>query len=364
MNRTQIHIPAVDLGTAGHLPYAVQTAEPTRTRAEQPATDGAREHTEPENTVPNRDTFIAALPGAVDEAMQKAIPHLYTPELATQIAKNMATELSNPQPTEPSHYPWCEPGACTSHRYEDGEVTTEHLGAKLVMPVPDGLDCYNNELLYAQLGYDENFVQSVPTASINSGGNGTLLDDDSLDKVIGDLTQFTDGLRAMRQQMTNAAGTNAEEPVTAAQRGQDWMNKWGCTPWCVAAHDQTGGLECHASAPNETQLRAADLDCTGYSENGRTLPWLSAQVIVCNEKPQAYGRETRVWMSYGVHVAEISPAQAREALDQMRAFTAQLAAVVDMADRVAADDFPGDPEVARLDKEATDRRIKAVGARA
>lgn len=43
-NRTQNHVPAVDTTSTGHLPYAVQTAEPNRTRAEQPATDGAREH--------------------------------------------------------------------------------------------------------------------------------------------------------------------------------------------------------------------------------------------------------------------------------------------------------------------------------
>ncbi|MFF7884283.1 hypothetical protein ACH40F_29310 [Streptomyces sp. NPDC020794] len=40
------HIPAVDTATTGRLPCAAQPAEPVRSRAEQPETDGAREHTE------------------------------------------------------------------------------------------------------------------------------------------------------------------------------------------------------------------------------------------------------------------------------------------------------------------------------
>lgn len=41
------HIPAVTLGTTGHLPHLVQTAEAPRPRADQIDTNGAREHAEP-----------------------------------------------------------------------------------------------------------------------------------------------------------------------------------------------------------------------------------------------------------------------------------------------------------------------------
>ncbi|MDX3747487.1 DUF6907 domain-containing protein [Streptomyces sp. AK08-02] len=178
------------------------TLPPTLSASPTALHPDVRAQVEADLATPSLDRLIAALPDAVDESMRKAIPHRYTPELAAKFTAAMIAELRNPQTIEPGHYPWCETTECTSHRYDDGEVLTEHLGAKLMMPVPEGLDCYANELLYAQLGTDENLVDPTPTVSFNSGGNGVLLDADGLDKVIGDLTQFTDGLRAMRQQMT------------------------------------------------------------------------------------------------------------------------------------------------------------------
>jgi hypothetical protein len=149
-------------------------------------------------------------------------------------------------------------------------------------------------------------------------------------------------------------------PLTAAQRGPQWMARWGCPGFCVEEHGKPGALECHSTAPIETSILAADMDCSGYSENGESLPWMTAQVVVNNEKAQAYGRQTRVWMGYGVHLAEISPAEARRALDAMRAFTVRLAAAVDFAEQVAEDDFRGDPEIARLDMDAADRRARGI----
>jgi hypothetical protein len=87
---------------------------------------------------------------------------------------------------------------------------------------------------------------------------------------------------------------------------------------------------------------------------------MSAQVLVSNDKSHAYGRTTSVWLGYGVHLAELSPAKAREALDALRAFTIRLAAVVDFAEQVAADDFEGDPEIAAADREAETRRTRAI----
>jgi hypothetical protein len=151
-----------------------------------------------------------------------------------------------------------------------------------------------------------------------------------------------------------------ERPVTAAQRGAEWMAKWGCPGFCVQEHGKPEASELHTTAPVETTLRAAEVDSSGYSSGAEALPWMTAQVVVANDQAQAYGRQTSVWLGYGVHLAEISPAEARRALDAMRAFTVRLAAVVDLADQVAADDFAGDAEVARLDREADARRREAI----
>ena len=41
----------------------------------------------------NLDQLIEALPGSVDTAMQQAVPDLYTPELAQQMAEDIASRL-------------------------------------------------------------------------------------------------------------------------------------------------------------------------------------------------------------------------------------------------------------------------------
>uniref|UniRef100_A0AAU1I301 Uncharacterized protein n=1 Tax=Streptomyces sp. NBC_00180 TaxID=2903632 RepID=A0AAU1I301_9ACTN len=135
-----------------------------------------------------------------------------------------------------------------------------------------------------------------------------------------------------------------QRPLTAAERGAEWVARWGCPGWCVTEHGQPLALESHSTAPVETTLRAEEIDCSGYSKNSERLPWMTAQVVLNGDEGEGFGRETRVWLGYGVHLAEISPAEARRALDAMRAFVTQLSAVVDFADQVAADDHPGTRE--------------------
>lgn len=89
---------------------------------------------------------------------------------------------------------------------------------------------------------------------------------------------------------------------------------------------------------------------SGYSGYGTELPWLSAQVVVSDGKPQAYGRRTQVWLGYGVHLGELNPAEARRTLKEMRGFVNRLEHVVKQAEEIARDDFEGDPEIARLDR--------------
>lgn len=149
-------------------------------------------------------------------------------------------------------------------------------------------------------------------------------------------------------------------PLTAAQRGPEWMLRWGCPPWCVNDHAAPCAAEWHSAFPAQTNLRDATIDSSGFSGNGDGLPWLSAQVVVSNDKPQAYGRRTQVWLGYGVHLGELSPAEAREALEEMRGFVNRLEHVVKQAEEIARDDFEGDPEIARLDREAEDRRIQMI----
>jgi hypothetical protein len=92
-----------------------------------------------------------------------------------------------------------------------------------------------------------------------------------------------------------------------------------------------------------TKLRDAAIDSSGYSRNGDGLPWLSAQVVVSNDKPQAYGRRTQGWLGYGVHLGELKVRPRRWG-----------------AGGDARDGFEGDPEIARFDREAEDRRTQVI----
>lgn len=117
------------------------------------------------------------------------------------------------------------------------------------------------------------------------------------------------------------------------------------------------GLGAWVTAPVETALR--DIDDQHTARENAEVPFLAAQMVVSDYRPQAYGRRTEVWLSYGTTIGSLTPAKARQALEAMRGFVDQLEAVVDLAEETAAGDFEGDPEIARLDHEAEDRRIEA-----
>ncbi|MCX4973168.1 hypothetical protein [Streptomyces sp. NBC_00620] len=99
------HVPAVDTNTAGHLPYAVQTAAAAESAdrhiarnyphvAELLADVGAREHPEDEGILLDLVKVIAATPNAVHTAMQKAVPDKYTVELASQLAADLIAQFN------------------------------------------------------------------------------------------------------------------------------------------------------------------------------------------------------------------------------------------------------------------------------
>ncbi|CBG71906.1 hypothetical protein SCAB_48551 [Streptomyces scabiei 87.22] len=143
---------------------------------------------------------------------------------------------------------------------------------------------------------------------------------------------------------------------TAAQRGPAWQAKYLCSmPECGLDHaGKDGEPGWHASVPIETESQdiSSDLPADG--------PWLSAQIVVIDDKPQAYGRKTEVWVHYGPETGALSPAQTRQVARDARAFAERLEALANHAEQLAAGDFEGDPEIARLDREAEDARIRRI----
>ncbi|MEH0587428.1 hypothetical protein QA942_26410 [Streptomyces sp. B21-106] len=208
-----------------------------------------------------------------------------------------------------------------------------------------------------------NSVGLMATRADIAAEHTAALDTLDFDKVIAALPDVID--QAMRNTLPGmytpqlaadlAAAMTVElrkpTPLTAAERGGEWMLRYGCTAWCINDHANPVSPDFHNAGETATALRATDLEPCAIDQ-----PWLTAETVVMNDRPWAYGRETRVLLGYGDHLAELTPARARQALEAMRGFVAQLEAVVDQADASALDDFDGDPEIARLDMQAADRR--------
>ncbi|WP_370420382.1 hypothetical protein AB8O64_19885 [Streptomyces sp. QH1-20] len=122
---------------------------------------------------------------------------------------NAARMVDEVLAAEPGHFPWCKPGECVTQYYDDGDTYIEHTGPSITMAVPKDMEVGHNELLRAVLGADEG-CSGDPLVSINSGGNGVLLDPGELDDVIEDFADFLYGLRSMRARMTTE---RADVPV-------------------------------------------------------------------------------------------------------------------------------------------------------
>ncbi len=135
---------------------------------------------------------------------------------------------------------------------------------------------------------------------------------------------------------------NEDGPLTAAQS-------------TFVPDDSLGG---RLTAPVETALR--DIDDSYSAAENEKRPFLAAKAVVSDYRSQAYGRHTEVWLDYGLTTASLTPAKAREVLAAMAGFYAQFEAVIELAEREAVKDFEGDPEIAKADREAEDRRIRAV----
>lgn len=199
-----------------------------------------------------------------------------------------------------------------------------------------------------------NQLAAAPVDCINCGRN---LDDTDAKQPYGAGIVGDNG-----QPLMTCAPTcqTTDGPFTAAQRGTTWMARYGCNPECQMDHAGTDGEPgWHATALVETALRdhQVDADPDPY---GPEIPWLAAQVVVFNDRPQAYGRRTKVWLNYGITTGEFTPDEARNALEELRAFAAKLEAVVDQADRIGRGDFAGDPEVAAADREAEIERCRRI----
>ncbi|MGW1799150.1 DUF6907 domain-containing protein [Streptomyces sp. NPDC001984] len=164
-----------------------------------------------------------------------------------------------------------------------------------------------------------------------------------------------DAAEQTRQRAEQLADAGAREhtdgPLAVAQRGADWIAKYNCTPWCVMDHAGEDGEPGWHSGPT------AEVTAPGDDERP---PILSARVVTCNDAPEAFGVQTKIWFEVGDVVLELDAAQGHELTAAIKAFLPQFEEQCDRVAEAAVDDRPGDPEAQARYMAEVDARIKAV----
>lgn len=142
------------------------------------------------------------------ETLDFVIDHIVTGTPLTS-AREAAEALSATPPAEPGHHPFCDVDKCRAHRYEDGEILTEHRGPRYDAAITDGSETIR---LWAEIGSDENLVDDRATVFMASNkDDGLMFDAEGLDKAIAEYDEFLQGLRHLRRVMGQPRAPKVEE---------------------------------------------------------------------------------------------------------------------------------------------------------
>ncbi|MFI9168794.1 DUF6907 domain-containing protein [Streptomyces lincolnensis] len=237
----------------------------------------------------------------------------------------------------------CPTAWCTENHADEENAHLEdidHSGEHVDVYAPR-IDKEDMLFAFAHLSQDPLSARAkerVPYVVVE-GDEAMFLTPDQADTFATNLTTFSGRIRDLSR---TARGLSEEDLLTPAQS-------------TLVPDDGLGGW---LTAPVETAMR--DIDANGAPGENERIPFLAVKVAVLDYRSQAYGRTTEVWLDYGRVTAGIPPAKAREVLTEMREFCDRFEAVIKVAEESVALDFEGDAEIARLDEEAEDRRIKAI----
>ncbi|WP_405423524.1 DUF6907 domain-containing protein [Streptomyces erythrochromogenes] len=158
------------------------------------------------------------------------------------------------------------------------------------------------------------------------------------------------------------AGTPAAArgPLTAAERGGDWIALYDCTPWCTLDHAGADGQPGWHQGP----ITKVTAPVPGVNADGDEAPdsLFEARVTQTREDAAVFGIDSKIWLDYGRDNLELDVAGADRFIAAMEAFLPQLRALRNQLALVARDDFPADEEAKAAYMAAMDARIKAADA--
>ncbi|WP_327263955.1 hypothetical protein OG444_22910 [Streptomyces sp. NBC_01232] len=154
----------------------------------------------------------------------------------------------------------------------------------------------------------------------------------------------------------------AAGPITAAERGGDWIALYDCTPWCTLDHAGADGQP----GWHQGSIVKAIAPVPGVNALPDEAPdsLFEARVTQTRAEAAVFGIESQIWLDYGHDSLELDVAGADRFIAAMEAFLPQLRALRDQLAIVSRDDFPADEEAKAAYMAAIDARIKAIDAEA
>lgn len=134
--------------------------------------------------------------------------------------------------------------------------------------------------------------------------------------------------------------TTLPKLTTARERGQEWMELYGCTPICVLRHDlPAGNPGWHHSVTAEV-IAPALLGNQMVSEEPKEM--LSARVSTTNLAPEVWGIETKLWVYAAGDTMELTLDQTDKLIAGLEEFLPQLRALRALQAEAEKGDQPRD----------------------
>ncbi|MFJ9376801.1 DUF6907 domain-containing protein [Streptomyces sp. NPDC101455] len=148
-------------------------------------------------------------------------------------------------------------------------------------------------------------------------------------------------------------------PLTAVQRGPEWIAQYECPSWCVMDHAGADGapgwhqgLAVKVTAPTSTFSQPSSKEPESVV--------LSARINQTTQDADAYGLETQIWLGVDMEILELTLAQARTLFTAMQRIMPALQSMCQQAEWLARDDYPGDPEIRARREAEQDAHAKAI----
>lgn len=311
-----------------------------RTRADQPAEDGAREHTDSETSLTYRAVALYLATSVYDEARKTKNPAATLddisdalPEVLPKVFKNQDTAPAQAATLLPevTNFVW----TFTVIEHARADIGDEYgyvldiladslKGGADPKAIRDDVPCVVKKLL------DSGIVHRIQEARDEADGPWAEI----LDIFLNEIREGADPQAVLDRALVLMSQARAPQ-LTPAQGS-------------LVLDEGLGALR--SAAPIESTMR--DIDDQRTADENEKTPFLAAEIVQLDwdslppvkvdgrwQAGSVDGQFTKVWVHYGTNTADVSREKAREIAREMREFADRLDGLVDRADEIGSSDF-------------------------